>query len=630
MDFLKVLKLYHNNWTDGYEEEVLQLSAERQIFYYSHLNSIDEKANRAVVDGFPKVLKYLALEMKGIIDEEAVVDRSPLKMKGIIDEKDVTALEMGECDIFLKTIKIKPIEKSIFNDESRIRIICRKQPLLVYDMLRSLGLNESNRHMYRNFTDPRDEIGTSVSIFLNRGSYFISGSDDMPINNSKNRCYWSQIISSEENNYSSYKPKDNKVHPTEGESTHSAKEESTQTVESTHFPVVSYTLPFQYMSSYEFLKAYIYIADQTKNKDLFDNENIKVAVIAAWEDYAQRYHIGLCIVYMAYLSLLTYSNYAYQSKLECFSELISVVCFSGLLSIMEFIQWFEIGFYDYIKDIQNVLEVCGCLLVMAGSILRLQDSDSNILISEEIMAVASILAWFNALNFLRPFVYTGPLIQMIHAVTAKIIPFFLILMIVIFGFSQAFFILADPNYSEFSTMDNSYLHSYVYITAGAHYVNTGEEKNKMMITLIVIYIAFIQILLLNLLIAFLSHIYQDIQDKADAVGSYERCKIIISQVRPWRLGVPMKGKRWIHFLKSEADVKAKEKEEFDQESTNEMLNKSHIEDLNTMEILKNKIDILENSSIQQMETIQTIAINLNDMKKQIDNLVKKIESAHEH
>lgn len=188
------------------------------------------------------------------------------------------------------------------------------------------------------------------------------------------------------------------------------------------------------------------------------------------------------------------------------------------------------------------------------------------------MAFASVLVWVNALNLLRPFQFTGPFVQMIYAVTIKILPFFLILMIVIFGFSQAFYLLANDNNDHFGTIQDAYLYDYViysYVTGGVDYSSTsGDEVSNMLIFLQTIYIAFTQIMLLNLIIAFLGHIHSTIQRNAEAVGLYERCKIIMCQVRPW--GVQM-GKRYIHFLKRKSDVKADELLRDCKESTDKLL-----------------------------------------------------------
>jgi hypothetical protein len=158
---------------------------------------------------------------------------------------------------------------------------------------------------------------------------------------------------------------------------------------------------------------------------------------------------------------------------------------------------------------------------------------------------------------------------MVYEVTKRILPFFLILMIVIYGFSQAFYLLGNDSNSNFSTMQEAYLYAYSYVTGnGAQYNLTDDDKSNTMIVIEALYVAFTQILLLNLLIAFLSHIYSNIQKKAGAVGSYERCRIIMGQVRLW--DAPM-GKKWIHYLKKKTDVEDDEKKVADKPITSKTL-----------------------------------------------------------
>jgi hypothetical protein len=196
-------------------------------------------------------------------------------------------------------------------------------------------------------------------------------------------------------------------------------------------------------------------------------------------------------------------------------------------------------------------------------------------------------------------------------------------------------------------MQEAYLYAFGYISgSGAQYDLAGNDKSNMMIVLVVLYVAFTQILLLNLLIAFLSYIYSGIQNKASSVGSYERCKIIMSQVRPW--GIPM-GKRWIHFLKRESDVEKDENTKNGKECTNLILKnelikinmnikKSHMEDHHSL--LKHKIETIVSSKLdvakknhkeehQLLNNIMKVNCHLLDQKLDINNdKMDAIEQSH--
>ena len=379
-----------------------------------------------------------------------------------------------------------------------------------------------------------------------------------------------------------------------------------------HLPMVSYTLPLQFMSSDHFLKAYVYIADQTGKYDHFDNENVKAAVVSAWETRGFLYHLRFCVYYMLYLALLSYSNYCYQMEVAAESVAIVVLFMSCVLLLVETSQYVNLGFYSFVFDVQNWLEVISCVFVIAGTSKRLENAHDSVT-TEILMAIGTVLAWFNALNLLRPFSYTGPLIQMMYTVTAKIIPFFIILMVVIFGFSQAFFLLARESDPDFDTVLKSYLYSFVYISGSPQYVITGGDSNDLRTVVEVLYVAFTQIMLLNLLIAFLNHIYSDIQDQGESVGSYERCKMIISHLR-----MRNDGDQWIHYIKNEINV-----ENYDQDKVNKDYTNSKIK------------DDLQVAEKNQKESFDLLDTKIDDIRKSIgkifsdqkdDNLVSASQS----
>ena len=634
------MRLDSNNWFGDYEDEIWYLPTQEQLAYWS-MRDVEQLADDATNRGFPKTLKFLAVH-KG--------------QSNIFLKKQASAIELqlprattkvGDMKLDLSGIR----KESSITQQTILTKLSKSQSLLMYKMLATLAIQNSENTMYRKYKDRvdlgnahvDDEIGEPFRYALEVGSYCIRGSDEKVI-----KDYWfnkiGKSLTLKEIISIFLSRKDNKVRPIVGVTQESVNETnltrnsdiSNQTIPlldekeiktfdwymtlkmnyltDNHFPVVSFTLPFEYMSSYEFLKAYIDIADRANNIDLFANENIKVAVIAAWEDYGRFYHIILCLIYMLFLALLSYSNYAYQSQIECLGISIVILLLTILLFLIELNQTYMFGFLDYITDYQNILEISGLVLVFFGTAMRIKE-EQDTTTTEQLMAWALVLVYLSSLNLLRPFKYTGPLIQMIYAVTIRITPFFLILMIVIFGFSQAFYLLANDIDVNFLTMQDSYLYSYVYISGGAQYNPTGDDKSNSMVLLEAIYVAFAQILLLNLLVAFLSYIYTGIQEKSDAAGTYEQCRIIVGQVRPF--GAPM-GQRWIHFLKNETDVENDKLTSINKESTNQIL-KTELNKLNgDFHLLDNKINTID----------YTLKKDYYLLESQMKNLASNIENNH--
>ena len=259
------------------------------------------------------------------------------------------------------------------------------------------------------------------------------------------------------------------------------------------------------------------------NRDIFDNENVKVAIYAAWKDYGRSYHLWQCLIFLIYYGLVSYSNYAYQNNIDC--KIVSIIILS-MISLILFVDYnrayYIMTFKRYFTSWRNLVQFFTCVLTFVGTLLRLiQGETTN---SEIIMAWGSIVMWFSALNLLRPFSSTGYLVPVIYDIILRILPFFLILMLIIYGFSQSFYLLSEHTSqgAPFITMQQAYLEAYVFITNGAEFSIANNSESQMTVFIECIYVAFTQILMLNLLIAFLTHIYSRVQEKADATALYER------------------------------------------------------------------------------------------------------------
>ena len=290
------------------------------------------------------------------------------------------------------------------------------------------------------------------------------------------------------------------------------------------YPVKSYTLPFESMSNTEFLRAFVMITDRTGSVELFENENIKVAVLSAWEGSGRIYHIQYCILYILFLGLLSYSNDVYDTENN--GVMGSILALVAIFTTYELTQCYRQGLTSYLSDAQNVFELAGYILTIIGIGIRIYNM-SETSVSREILAIASILVWVNSLNLLRPFRLTGSLIRMVFAVVSAMTPFFIILALVLYGFSQAFYLLTygSTDDVDFSTAALSYLSSFRYLMNGSQYYANAGVNSDLLIFITVLFVTFTNIILLNLLIAFLTSIYSDIQAHAEAEMFKERCKV---------------------------------------------------------------------------------------------------------
>ena len=114
-------------------------------------------------------------------------------------------------------------------------------------------------------------------------------------------------------------------------------------------PVTSYTLPCAYMSGEPFLRSFLLVADKTNSLDVFQVENVQVAVMAAWEQYGRKYHLIVCAIYVVFLALLTYSNYVYRGS-SSIALMIIVMVLNTVTSSTEMLQLIYEGPFTYFAD----------------------------------------------------------------------------------------------------------------------------------------------------------------------------------------------------------------------------------------------------------------------------------------
>lgn len=324
-------------------------------------------------------------------------------------------------------------------------------------------------------------------------------------------------------------------------------------------PVVSYTLPFKFVGNnqIEFLQIIFKVSEATDRMEIFDKELIQVAILSAWEQYGFYYHCFITLVYVALLASLSYSNYTFHSQ-DYHTAIVAVMVFTCLFIAFE-IKEFSRDPAAYLLNIPNYFQLACYVLTLTGCCIRIvKDSDTDL--ARSILSVATILLWINALNFLRPFTLTGPLIRMISYVLLRLVPFFIILAIVLFGFSQGLYLLTyDDNeistFPDFATPTTAYSHAFAYLTGSGTSYDSGGIDPGLRIFLTVIFILFAQACIWNLIIAFLNSCYQAIKDKETAYGMKERCNILIDQFQFISRGFHNRH-GWIHYLKRAGDLQS--------------------------------------------------------------------------
>lgn len=317
--------------------------------------------------------------------------------------------------------------------------------------------------------------------------------------------------------------------------------------EQSFYKAKEYLLPIDYASDIQFLRACVYVSEKLGKAELFDNEVVYCAVEMAWRLYGRAYHLTLSALYFVLLACVTVTNYRLHdwivsSDVTLFTLVITLMCAVLFLNalfvlniasqIME--EYAENRLIAYLSDAQNIIEIGSHVIVFVAFAMRCT-SRNETLTSASIMAVATVLLWFKALYYLRPFKSTGPLVRMIFFIFTSIQELSIILIIVIFGFSQAMYLLSYQNDSlDFASPYNGIINAFIYMMGNPLVEQAASTSDPSLAQFLLCTFMFAStILLLNLLIALMNNSYNTIKSKATAEWNRERAKIMIEQWRPW-------------------------------------------------------------------------------------------------
>ena len=190
----------------------------------------------------------------------------------------------------------------------------------------------------------------------------------------------------------------------------------------------------------------------------------------------------------------------------------------------------------YFGDFWNLLDLASLGSIFATYLLRAAEyadlAPSNSRWSTLMMALALPLAYLNTLYFMQGFKESGQLVRMILGIIGGIRVFVIILLACMIGFAFAFYVLyrgkADYDGIQHRSPFLSLFSSYALLL-GDFDVNELEESSSFVITvfLFVGFTFFINIIMLNLLIAIMGDIFDRIQENAVAEFLFARANILL-------------------------------------------------------------------------------------------------------
>ncbi|CAM9113723.1 unnamed protein product [Chrysoparadoxa australica] len=157
-----------------------------------------------------------------------------------------------------------------------------------------------------------------------------------------------------------------------------------------------------------------------------------------------------------------------------------------------------------------------------------------------INSMAAVLLWASLLHFLRPHRSTGPLVAMLFQIVKDMRTFLLLLLIVLAGFANAFFlILATGNHQgaeedpegggSFSTGVRSLRDAYAQMLGDFDLEEMDSGPTPVYLSLLwVTFMMVVAVILLNVLIAIISDSFDRVVEDKIPAWRHEKAKVVLS------------------------------------------------------------------------------------------------------
>ena len=201
------------------------------------------------------------------------------------------------------------------------------------------------------------------------------------------------------------------------------------------------------------------------------------------------------------------------------------------------------GLWDYFYDFWNALDLLSLVLIGLAYFFRALeffelDSDKhNIILSTVLMSFALPVTYMNTLYFIQGLNKSGEVVRMIIGIVKGVVVFIVILAVMMFGFAAGLYTLFQESGTKILDKKRTYplnLFSSYEMMLG-HFDNFEEDAQHVKtpaelivsIALFVFFTIFINIILLNLLIALMSNIYEKIQENAKAEFLFAKASVIL-------------------------------------------------------------------------------------------------------
>eukprot|EP00042_Codosiga_hollandica_P037786 m.301457 g.301457 ORF g.301457 m.301457 type:complete len:1383 (+) comp55224_c0_seq8:392-4540(+) len=192
---------------------------------------------------------------------------------------------------------------------------------------------------------------------------------------------------------------------------------------------------------------------------------------------------------------------------------------------------------EYIEDVWSMFDMGANLTVFATAILHILRDDNQYAVG----TVAVLLVWFKMLSFLRGFRGAGVFIRLVFLIAYEIRYFLLIWFIVMLGFANAYIIMFRENADSFRNMGTAFLYLFqasnnildlyfrpIGSNSGGFPFADSTGLYNLQLFLFLLFTLSCNVVLLNLLIALMSSVFNDTVQVAAPSYRLEKSKLILN------------------------------------------------------------------------------------------------------
>eukprot|EP01038_Epipyxis_sp_PR26KG_P004170 gene4170-5935_t len=322
-------------------------------------------------------------------------------------------------------------------------------------------------------------------------------------------------------------------------------------------PVISMMLPLKDAANFLMLDVYQIISNELDDVSIFKSEVGIYTFRYVWDKSIQDAHYALIYRYAGFLLLLTITVLKFDDSLtkngviELFH--LFVIILAGYYLREEWFQMMKnadakkdillnninINYRKYLSepykltllaihfyDFWNFIDLVVVLTVFFGFVARLFLHRDSV-VSRCLLSITVIAAWFKVLYFLRPFESSGPLVSMILQIVKDLKFFLVVLSSVLFGFTQAFWLLGYPDKNVMFW--NSLLNTFMYMLGEGLTTKFEETHSYFSIFILIMFMSIVPLLMLNVLIALMGESFSNVRAKGSAQWRLEQASIILEE-----------------------------------------------------------------------------------------------------